>query len=1020
MKYLCIIACLLLVGLDLSMGVAVMSVDLGAEWMKIAVVSPGVPMEIALNPESKRKTSVAVSMKDGERKFGSDAMGVCVKSPKNCYVYLLDLLGKKIDHPLVKAYQSRFPQYKIEADPDRGTVVFRHDSETVYSVEELMGMILAHAKSQAETYTEQAVKDVVITTPVYFNQAERLALVAAAQLGGLNVLQLMNAPLAVALNYGMFRRKEINGTVKHLMLYDMGAHSTTATIVGFQIVKTKEKGFAETHPQAQILGVGFDRTLGGSEITFRVREHLADAFNAMKKTKTDVRSVPRAMGKLLKEAERVKLILSANVECFAQIENVMEDIDFKVPMTRETLMELSADLMERVTSPVEKALTTASMSMENIDQVILVGGGTRVPKVQELLTKYVGKELGKSLNTDESAAMGAVYRSADISTGFKVKKFLTKDAVLFPIDVDFTREIENEDETSEPGVKKVRRTLFSRMNPYPQKKIMTFNKHIKDFTFNVNYADVDYLGETELANIGSQSLSSVLVKGVKEALDGNIGDNIETKGVKAHFQLDDSGILSCSSIESVFEKTISPEEQEKKEKEWKEATESIDWSKLGDNIKSFFATDEKKDESTEEKAEEKGKEEAKEESKDSKKKDEAKKDSSKDKKAKEPKKPKVETVKIDLASVDTRNDLELLDGASFNSSKAKLDALTQADLDRIAIETALNELQSFSFDLNDKVEEDAEFQSASTSEERESVAAECKKVSEWLDEEAGMFTPVNEFTDKLKLLKELSAPIMARMREHNERPEALEALKQSINSSTVFLEKSKEYLIKPKPKEPKDKVVEGQSNGDGKQSDDPNVNKSEKSKEGAEENSKESDGPSKSTKSKVLEEDGLFKEKELDGLRKKIADVEKWRDEKLAEQESTPLSEMPKLTVSMIKSKIQDLDSEVQFLIQKARMLKAEKEREKRKLEAEQKKAEEERLKKEKKAKKKAEKEANSTDSEGEKPKEETTEQPTGADDNTTEKKPEPEPIEEINNEGDNKDSDSDEPSEIPTEHVEL
>merc|ERR1712112_772975 len=194
-----------------------------------------------------------------------------------------------------------------------------------------------------------------------------------------------------------------------------------------------------------------------------------------------------------------------------------------------------------------------------IDQVILVGGGTRVPRVQELLTQYVGQELGKSLNTDESAAMGAVYRSADISTGFKVKKFLTKDAVLFPIDVDFTREIEGEDE-----------------------------------------AELEYLGDTEVANIVSQNLTSVLVKGVKEALDGNQGDNIETKGVKAHFQLDDSGILTCTHVESVFEKTISPEEQEKKEKEWKEATDSIDWSKLGDNIKSFFGSDsEKKEENAE-------------------------------------------------------------------------------------------------------------------------------------------------------------------------------------------------------------------------------------------------------------------------------------------------------------------------------------------------------------------------------------------------------------------------------------
>merc|ERR1712061_396498 len=192
-----------------------------------------------------------------------------------------------------------------------------------------------------------------------------------------------------------------------------------------------------------------------------------------------------------------------------------------------------------VTGPVERALATSAMSLENIDQVIIIGGGSRVPKVQELLTAHVGKELAKNLNADESAALGSVYRTADISTGFKVKKFITKDAVVFPIDVDFTREVEAVDddgeEKSEAGVKKVRRTLFSRMNPYPQKKIMTFNKHVKDFTFNVNYADLDYLGELEVANLGSQNITSILVKGVKGALDDNVGDNIETKGVKAHF-----------------------------------------------------------------------------------------------------------------------------------------------------------------------------------------------------------------------------------------------------------------------------------------------------------------------------------------------------------------------------------------------------------------------------------------------------------------------------------------------------
>merc|ERR1712002_1440229 len=386
---------------------------------------------------------------------------------------------------------------------------------------------------------------------------------------------------------------------KNMMLYDMGAQDTTVTVVGYQVVKTKEKGFSETHPQAQILGVWYDRTLGGAEMKFRVRDYLADQFNAMGKTKTDVKTVPRAMGKLLKESERVKLILSANTDCFAQIENVMGDIDFKEPMSRDKLLELGADLFPRVTVPVQTALETAGMAMENIDQVILVGGGTRIPKVQELLTEFVGQELGKSPNTDESAAMGAVYKAADLSTGFKVKKSLTKDAVVFPIDVDFSRALEGEE-----GVKKVRRTLFGRMNPYPQKKIMTFNKHQADFTFYINYADMDYLGKAEVERVGSMNLTSVLVKGVKEALVKNlVGENIETKGVKAHFQLDDSGILSVSSVESTFEKTISPEEQEAEEakEDGEKKDESIDWSKLGDTISNYFKSEGKEGEEDAEK-----------------------------------------------------------------------------------------------------------------------------------------------------------------------------------------------------------------------------------------------------------------------------------------------------------------------------------------------------------------------------------------------------------------------------------
>merc|ERR1719242_2279143 len=275
----------------------------------------------------------------------------------------------------------------------------------------------------------------------------------------------------------------------------------------------------------------------------------------------------------------------------------------------------------------------------------------------------------------------------------------------------------------------------------------------------------------------------------------------------------------------------------------------------------------------------------------------------KDDKPKEPKKPKIETTKTDLDSEDSRMDLPLLDGDTFEASRAKLAALDKADKERVEKETALNELQSFNFDLGDKIYQE-DHEAASTEAEREAIQAEVSKISDWLDEEAGIETPLEDFSSRLKTLKDLAAPIFARVREHRERPEWLDNLKQSLNHSTTFLQTSKEKT------------------------------------------------------EKAAEEEKLFKEKELEQLEKKIAEVEKWRDEKLAEQEATPLSEMPKLTVSMINSKIGDLESEVQFLIRKAKMKKAELERARLKAEADAAKAEADKKKAEKKAKKKKAKEA--------------------------------------------------------------
>ncbi|GFO47003.1 hypoxia up-regulated protein 1 [Plakobranchus ocellatus] len=553
---------------------AVMSIDLGGEFMKIAIVKPGVPMEIVLNKESSRKTPTLVAFRNGERQFGNEAQNTAVKFPAKAFAYLPLIVGRQYDDPQVELFRQRFPYYSMEKDEGRGTVLFRTEDDSLYSVEELLAMILEKAKEYAQDFAEQDIKDAVITVPSFFNQAERRAVLAAAKMVGINVLQLMSDNAAVALNYGVFRRNNFNSTMQYYMFYDMGSTSTTATIVGYNVVKTKEGTRMESNPQVTIKGVGFDRTLGGLEISLRLRKFLAKAFNDQKKTTLKVEENQRAMAKLLKEAERVKKVLSANVDHTAQIEGLLDEKDFRSHVTRAELEHLSEDLFDRLTKPIEDALKISEITLPEINEVILMGGATRMPKVQEILVKFLGRsDLGKSINTDEAAAMGAVYQAAYLGKGFKVKKFGVREGNIYPINVEFERQ--KTEDSGEPA-RVIKRTLFGRMNPFPQRKVMTFTKHNKDFGFNVTYASLDFLTEDDRRSFGNLLISKYNLFGVEDALIKN-KDLAESKGIKAHFQMDGSGVLSLDRVESVFEKNDTEAEVEKST-----------WSKLGSAIGGLF------------------------------------------------------------------------------------------------------------------------------------------------------------------------------------------------------------------------------------------------------------------------------------------------------------------------------------------------------------------------------------------------------------------------------------------------
>lgn len=836
---------------------SVMSVDIGSEWMKVAIVSPGVPMEIALNKESKRKTPTAVAFRNGERTFGEDALTVGVRFPSNCYIYFLDLLGKKIDNPVVELYKNRFPHYNIIPDPKRNTVLFKHgDTDELFSPEELVAMILEKAREFAQDSAGQVINEAVISVPGYFGQAERIAMQKAAEIAGIKVLQIINSYTAAAINYGIFRTKSFNETSPmYMMFYDMGAYSTQASVVSYQLIKSKDRIAPELQPQLTVLGVGYERNLGGLEIQLRLRDYLATKFNDLKLTSNDVTKNPRSMAKLFKEAGRLKNILSANTDHFAQVEGLIDEKDMRIKVTREELEELCKDLFNKVVLPAQRALDASGLTIELIEQVMLAGAGTRVPRVQDRLVKDLksGQPLGRSLNTDEAAALGAAYKAADLSNGFKVKPFITKDATLFPIQVTFDKEVIDDVKPT----KQVKRILFGHMNPYPQRKIITFNKHQQDFDFTVGYGELNHLDEQEIKCLGSLSLSNIKLKGVRDAYTKHQGqEGVDTKGIKAHFAMDDNGILVLQNVELLIEKTVTGDQEE-------EST----LSKIGSTISNLFKGPEEvlKEEKPVHETPEEGPIPQSVNSTLNNTETFGKINSTEQVKLNDTilsvsdtkKNVKVVTVK-EIIDVDHEHLFVLpAQGDDFQISIDKIIGLKEIDLAKSRKETSLNNLETAIIETREKLDQ-PDYADAATEMEIKSILDKCLEISNWLEDD-GFGAEADVLDTKFDDLKSIIRPVWERTYEHLERPARLEELNKALNSSYIFLNKIKNFTL----------------------------------------------------------EDTPITQVEIDTLEKLIDEISIWKNKQVEEQGKLAKSVDPVLTIQTISLKLSSIERETRYLMTK-------------------------------------------------------------------------------------------------------
>lgn len=442
---LVIITCLLLHITTISCFGA-MSIDLGSEWMKVGLVAPSVQMDIVLNAQSQRKTPMAIAFSNGERFVGDTALDVASKYPEKSFTHFLDLVGKSIEHESVQHYKRRFPHANIQShQPNSTSIVLNHPDGLQFTPLELISMMIQHAHDQVTNRlnSNEPTYDVVLTVPPFFGPSERRVVEDAARIIGLNVLRLTNVNSAFALTYGIFRHKdylpESNGDSAigrtSILFFDQGASQTSATLADYHLVEqfdeTTGSSKNESLPTVTIRAQVYDRYLGGFDMQLKLRDYLVKAF--AKTHKIDEKRIlqrGRSAAKLLKESGRVKKVLSANTDHLVRVENVIDDKDLSHPISRKEFEDLNEEYLgKRVIALLDKLFEMPGVSRSDpLESVIIVGGNTRTPKIQQVLLDYFKLEtLGKSINADEGAALAALYQAASLGRGFRVKKFVLEE-----------------------------------------------------------------------------------------------------------------------------------------------------------------------------------------------------------------------------------------------------------------------------------------------------------------------------------------------------------------------------------------------------------------------------------------------------------------------------------------------------------------------------------------------------------------------------------------------------------------
>jgi hypoxia up-regulated 1 len=773
---------------------AVVGIDLGTEYIKAALVKPGIPLEIVLTKDSRRKEISAVTFKPAshggpvakgsfpERAYGSDAMALAPRFPGDVYPNLKALLGLPVEREEVREYARRHPALRVVGHKVKGTAAFKSggafgEEEEAWLVEELLAMELAAIKGNAEALAGggSSVRSAVLTVPGYYTTEEKRAVELAAELAGLKVLSLISDGLAVGVHYATSRQfPNVNegGKPEYHMVFDMGAGSTKATVLRFQSRTVKDVGkFNKTVQEVQVVGSGFDRTLGGDALNYLIVDDMIAQFAASPKAKSAgveadaVKAHGRTVAKLTKEAERVRHVLSANQNTQASFEGLYDDVDFKYKVARTEFEEMAATHAERVSVVVQNALTASGIDLKDLDSVILHGGASRTPFVQKELEKVLGgaDKIRTNVNSDEAAVFGAGFRAAELSPSFRVKEIRVGEAAAYPAGMKWK---------TDEGKEKQQRLWTAASHLGAPAKEVTFTNR-EDFSVTFFQAVPAPASDTGSVDAETKTLTT-------KNLTASVAELVEKhKCDKADIKLKMGARLASNNGEVEVIKVTVECEAETTEKEG-----------FVDGVKNLFGFGKKeqqplKDGESSEEAETATSSSVESSSTTSTSTSSASSASATESADAKPATKKKELVVIPVQFTLEKAGVPQLSKADLTAIKDRLKAFEASDRARRQREEALNQLESYTYKVRELIEKE-DFISHSTAEERANLEKKNSDASDWLYGDGAEATK-EELKAKLKELEAIVNPVQKRIDEAAKRPELIKGLQDALKSTKEFI-----------------------------------------------------------------------------------------------------------------------------------------------------------------------------------------------------------------------------------------